>query len=253
MGIINLHTRILVLAPSTAIAVFAQAGANIQQTAAEFESHTVQQLQSLPSGADPSNLCGAVTDRLKADRLVTDRTILTCVEAYINAAGRPSGKDQFRAAGQFISEVTAHLQDRDLLRARLAARAASLAVSTADFARASAGFDDALKTLQPLHLRTDIEWMTTLVGLGQSLLSQNRQKEAEPYFLQALSYEWYTIVGYPDQMRALRDQYILAGRGLIATRRGNLQALEQIVFVPATEKDLRPELDKAIAEAKAGK
>jgi hypothetical protein len=54
-------------------------------------------------------------------------------------------------------------------------------------------------------------------------------------------------------MRALRDQYILAGRGLIATRRGNLQALEQIVFVPATEKDLRPELDKAIAEAKAGK
>lgn len=255
MGVMTLHIRILAFALAAGITALAQpGGSSIQQSAAEFETHTLQQLQALPAGADPANLCSAVIDRLKADHFVTDRTILNCVEAYINvAASRPAGRDQFRAAGQFISDVNARLQDRDLLRARLASRAASLAVRTADFPRASSEFDGALKTLDPLRLRTDIEWMTTLVGLGQSLLSQNRKMEAEPYFLRALSYQWYTVVGFPDQMRSLRDQYILAGHGLIAARRGNLQALEQIVFVPAAENELRPELDRAISDARAAK
>jgi hypothetical protein len=52
-------------------------------------------------------------------------------------------------------------------------------------------------------------------------------------------------------MQSLRDQYVAAGRGLIQARRGNLNALKEIVFVPATYEVLGPVLDEAVKEAQA--
>jgi hypothetical protein len=89
------------------------------------------------------------------------------------------------------------------------------------------------------------------VNLGESLLSVDRKKEAEVHFQQALSYPWYTILGHPAEMQNLRDQYVAAGRGLIQARRGNLKALKEIVFVPATYDVLGPVLDQAAKEAQA--
>jgi len=229
-----------------------------QMTAVEFERSIKQALKSSPN--DPSNTCRDVIERLKAERLVTDGTVMACVEASINADDKralsnraASAANHYASANQFITAVSALLVDRDLLRARLLARQGSLAVATADFSKASQAFEAAIKTVQPVRLDADFQWMTSLVSLGQSLLSQKRNKEAESYFLEALSYQWYTIVGFPSQMRMLRDQYIQAGRGLIACRRGNLKALQEIVFVPATEQELGPVLEKAIEEAKASK
>lgn len=89
------------------------------------------------------------------------------------------------------------------------------------------------------------------MNLGESLLSVDRKKEAEVHFQQALSYPWYTILGHPAEMQNLRDQYVAAGRGLIQARRGNLKALKEIVFVPATYDVLGPVLDQAAKEAQA--
>jgi len=100
------------------------------------------------------------------------------------------------------------------------------------------------------RLNGDLQRLTTLVKLGQALLSSNKKSDAEGYFLQALSYPWYTVTGYPEIQQQLREQYIMAGRGLISSRRGDLAALQQIVFVPSAMEELAAVLERAIQEAK---
>jgi hypothetical protein len=86
--------------------------------------------------------------------------------------------------------------------------------------------------------------------LGESLLAQGKSDEADRRFLEVLSYEWATILGHPQGMGVLRDRYIEGIRGLISCRRGNLKALQDIYFVPSVDPDVRPELNRAIEEAK---
>jgi hypothetical protein len=122
-------------------------------------------------------------------------------------------------------------------------------VHSASFRDAADSFQAALVAIEPLHLEVDLLRLTTLVNLGEALLSEGRKKEAEDQFLQALSYPWYAVVGHPEEMQKLRDQYVAAGRGLIDARRGDLKALNEIVFVPATYEVLGPVLEEAIKEA----
>ena len=189
---------------------------------------------------NPAAQCGTIADRLKTDRNVTDATMLRCVETV--AADRA-------AAEHYIDQLLPLLTGRDSLRAALLSRKASLALETGDFAKASAAFEAAWKAIEPVKLKTDLQRQKILVGLGQSLLSQKKNKEAEGYFLQAMSYPWFTVTQDPQTMQQLRDQYIQAARGLISSRRGDAAALREIFFVPAVEKDLKPLLDRAIQEA----
>jgi len=108
------------------------------------------------------------------------------------------------------------------------AREGSFWIGSGNFNEAAASFQSSLEILEPVHLEVDLLRLSTLVEAGESLLSLRRKSEAEAYFQEALRYSWYTVGGHPTEMQALRDQYISAGRGLIETRRGNLEALRQI-------------------------
>jgi hypothetical protein len=204
------------------------------------------------SGSDASNsrqntavgLCQGIFDDLRSGRYVKDEAILRCVEAFVNSGDSKS-------AIRFIRDLQPLLSDRPKLRAQMLTREGSIWISSGNFKEAAASFQSSLEIIEPVHLEVDLLRLSTLVEAGESLLSLCRKSEAEAYFLGALSYSWYTVVGHPTEMQRLRDQYIFAGRGLIESRRGNLEALKQIVFVPATSKDLGPVLDRAIEEAKA--
>jgi len=186
--------------------------------------------------------CQGIVDDLKSGRYVKDQAILRCVEAFFNSGGSAS-------AVRFIRDLQPLLSDRPKLRAQMLAREGSFWIGSGNFNEAAASFQSSLEILEPVHLEVDLLRLTTLVEAGESLLSLRRKSEAEAYFLEALSYPWYIVVGHPAEMQALRDQYISAGRGLIETRRGNLEALRQIFFVPATSQVLGPVLQKAIEEA----
>ena len=155
------------------------------------------------------------------------------------------------AAVNFVRELQPLLSDRPELKAQLLARAGSIQIGLAKFQDAADSFQASLAAIEPVHLEVDLLRLTTLVNLGESFLSLDRKKEAEGYFQEALSYPWYTILGHPAEMQGLRDQYVSAGRGLIQARRGNLEALKEIVFVPATQEVLGPLLDEAVKEAQA--
>ena len=57
-------------------------------------------------------------------------------------------------------------------------------------------------------MKVDLQWLSSLVQTGESLLSLGRKREAEAHFLQALSCPWYTAFAHPTEMQSLRDQYI---------------------------------------------
>jgi tetratricopeptide (TPR) repeat protein len=223
-----------------------------RMNAREFDAWTTVQVK----GSGVSSLCEAVLDRLRGERRTNDAAILRCIDgaaAKENGLG-PQANPANRYANtlKLIDDVLAATSGggNTLLRAKLWRRKASLEVQAGDFAAASEDFAAALKLADPARLEADIERMGILVDLGQSLLSTKRLSDAEQYFLQALSYSFYTVVNYPDEMQKLRDLYIRAGRGLIETRRHNLSALQQIVFVPSTMNELGPLLEKAVQEAK---
>jgi tetratricopeptide (TPR) repeat protein len=183
-------------------------------------------------------------NRIKAGTYVESRDVRYCVEVFLN-----SGDSS--AAVSFVRELQPLLSDRPELKAQLLAREGSIQIGLAKFQDAADSFQASLSSIEPVHLEVDLLRLTTLVNLGESLLSVDRKKEAEGYFQQALSYPWYTILGHPAEMQNLRDQYVAAGRGLIQARRGNLKALKEIVFVPATYEVLGPVLDEAVKEAQA--
>jgi hypothetical protein len=219
-------------------------------TAHEFEQWIFQRASI--RGVLPDAYCTAVIDRLKADQRVTDRALLRCVEAHIASAEATTSASRekgMQSALQFIDQIMSLLPDRIDLQGRLVARKASLAGAAGDHARAAQWYAQSLKVIEPVRLEADHQRLVALVNMGQSLLAVNRKADAESAFLLALSYPWYTIRGYPEEMQRLRDQYFAAGRGLIEARRGNLAALQQIVFVPSALDELGPILQTAIREA----
>lgn len=140
------------------------------------------------------------------------------------------------------------------LRARLLERKYSLAVAAGDVEITVKMFaESAAIARPPQSAERDVQRLGTLVKLGQSLLSLNRKAEAAKYFEQVLAYRWYTLVDHPGELRMAREHYVQAGRGLIESRRGDLAALAQIVFVPATYETLGPVLEKAMREARGAR
>ncbi|MDE3195422.1 MAG: tetratricopeptide repeat protein [Acidobacteriota bacterium] len=225
----------------------------LQMPALDFERTVFQAADQNRNEAPP--ICRAVIDRLKAGRAVSDRVILRCAEAHITAADRHASPGAPKArvyhdAEQYIQDVLGSLSDRDLVTSQLQARLGDLAVAAGDFRKAAALFQSSYDAIESLHLDVDVQRISTLVKLGQSYLSFGQKKDAERTFLEAMAYQWYTITGHPMELQQLRDQYLLAARGLITSRRGDLRALDEIVFVPATQNELGPVLQRAIDEAK---
>ena len=194
-----------------------------------------------------SDFCRIVVDRLKAQRRTSSSSIMKCVEREANSG--QIAANAVRRSSTYIDQILANCGDDNVLRAQLLRRKGSLLLQGNDFAGAATQFERALTYSNPARLEADWQYQSSLVSLGQALSSIGKKKEAESYFLQALSYPWYTITKDADELQRFRDVYVQAGRGLIDVRRNNLQELKSIVFVPASMNDLGPALDEAIRTA----
>ena len=105
------------------------------------------------------------------------------------------------------------------------------------------------RSLTDLKYQTDLKWVQNLVQMGYDFIYLNRNAEAEPFFLDVLSYP-YTLVEDVDMFHQFRELYIEAGKGLIQVRKGNAEALQEIYFIPAMQSILGPIKEEALEKAK---
>ena len=148
-----------------------------------------------------------------------------------------------------LKQLDERLGDRVLLRSKLRIRAGILARNAGDLERAAKEYEQSLALLTPLRNETDMRRMETLVSLGDTYFQSGDKRRAEVMYLEAMGYAWVAIQDDPEAQHYLRDRYIEAGRGLIESRRGDKEALSNISFYPATQRELGPALEAALKEA----
>lgn len=137
---------------------------------------------------------------------------------------------------------------KPMLRAVLYLIRAELAHEQGHLQPAAEAFAEAVDELHALHLDIDHKRIYAMLHFGLTLLAQGNKRDAEKLFLDVLSYPWFLVME-SDVQALLRDYYVKAALGLIECRRGDLAALEEIFFVPATHDELLPYLQRAIEEA----
>ena len=196
-------------------------------------------------------------NRLRAGQYVTDDTVITVVsasEAADTILTPPGSAAHVQLTNTFrlIDIVLGFTYGRPSLAAKLHQHKAELYSNANDLASAIREYAAAESLLTPLHVAVDRERINSLVQEADELYLSGKPQQAEPLYLEALSYEWYKVADSESQ-HLLKDLYLQAGRGLILCRRGNLVALKEIYFVPSTRDELGPDLQQAIKEAEGTK
>lgn len=226
--------------------------------AAEFDTWIrSERTNAQQTGKSPSVLSNALLERLNSDLNTWDNSITAVVYAWrqfeakqIQESG--SAKDLQAAKGSatmdLIDQLLPVITGRSLLQARLQSVKANLLLEYNGLEEAEKAFFAAVENLTGLQLEVDLNRIYNMTIRGQVLLRLDQKQEAEKLFLDVLSYPWY-LVRETDVQISLREYYITAAIGLIECRRGDLPALKNIFFVPATEYELKPILDEAIREA----
>lgn len=207
----------------------------------------------------PEPLSGALLERLQKDLNTWDSSVTAVVYAWRQfEAKQVQGSGMEKEPSLAAASKTMHLidallplvNDRSLLQARLQSIKANLLLEYNALEEAEKIFFSAIDHLTGLQLDVDLNRMYNMTIRGQVLLRLGQKQEAERIFLDVLSYPWY-LVRETDVQISLREYYISSAIGLIECRRGDLPALKNIFFVPATEYELKPILDEAIREASA--
>lgn len=204
----------------------------------------------------PSDVEAALLKQLQSGRYVTDESVVAVVNAW-SAYESPSptaaskilsAEQQFPNTLRLIKAVHLFTYGRPFLKASLHQIQASLLRICGDSAVAAKELQVSLDVLTPFHLMVDQSRMNSLVEEGETLYVSGAKEQAQVFFLEALSYDWYKVED-PEALQTLKDLYVRAGRGLIDCRRQNLKALQEIVFVPAASDELGAYLAKAIQDA----
>lgn len=221
-----------------------------------FERWIMERQQELESDQAPG-FCGKLIERFDQDRRVTSTAVLTCVNAYrayeenILASKPPtaSAANAYALTHQFIQQVLKRIEDRPFLMAQVLSIQGMIHNTGDSLENAIQSWTRSAELLNQHRMEVDKERISTLNHLADALHAAGESRKAEEHYLEVLSYPWYTLVQNPEAVQFFRSQYIRAGYGLIDTRRGNLDALREIQFVPATQHELNPYLKNAIREA----
>ena len=247
------------------VAISADRDRVLEMKAVDFEKLVVPAVASSRHATDAPLICRGVLDRLKAEKFVSDRTVLLCAQANVNAAeNRRAGAPARAAAEGFIGDVVSLLVDRQYLRAQLLAQRAMMEFHFDDRAASLQAYKEELEVLESFHLGVELERQTTLIRLGRLMLAQRTgadpvhsspgdvslTKAAEAYFLSAQNYPFYSVKD-PESSQVFKQRYGEAVRGEIDCHRGDLKGLQDIRFYPAVEPEVRPLLDYYIKEAKS--
>ncbi len=224
---------------------------NQEMKAGEFHQWVLQaKLQCEKEHIKPLLLKEKILERLADDKYTLDSTILMVAHALNDFESRINRNDQkqFAETIGYIDHVQLLLSDRILLKAQLLMLRSEIMVLQSHRESAMEDLSKTNSLLHPLHLEIDKRRIRSMLELAGLFLQSNNKIKAEKLYLDILSYPW-TLIEEPEYFHALRDYYIQAGKGLIECRRGNLEALKNIFFVPAVNEILQPILKKAISEA----
>jgi tetratricopeptide (TPR) repeat protein len=221
--------------------------------ATEFDRLIRETRDALEAGNEaPESLEALLLARLQEEKMVDDGTVLEVVYAwrqYESAPERRQGAPHFPHTVKLIETLLPTAGHQPMLHAQLAAIHGDILHGAGELQEAAAAYGEAVDDLHRLHLEVDVKRIYAMATLGQLLLAQGNRRDAEKLFLDVLSYPWYLVMEAEVQA-LLRHDYVSAGLGLIECRRGDLAALREIFFVPATQSELLPPLQQAIAEAR---
>ncbi|MHC4953278.1 MAG: hypothetical protein ACYTGZ_05260 [Planctomycetota bacterium] len=209
----------------------------------------------------PTEIESALLARLDNGQIVPDRAVMDLAGAWTRHESEQENGDSESASAEarypqtmrVLKELDERLGDNALLRSKLRIRAGILARNAGDLERAGQEYEQSLALLTPLRNQVDMRRMETLVSLAGTYYQLGEKRRAEALYLEAMSYVWPAVQDDPEAQHYLRDRYVEAGRGLIECRRGDLRALENITFYPATQRELGPALKAALKEARETK
>jgi len=231
---------------------------SVAQSPEEF-AHWVSETRTLLAGRHeaPTEIERVLVARLDDGLRVTDGGVMDLAGAWTRfeseereGGGESPGADaRYPDTMRVLKALDERLGERKLLRAKLRIRAGILSANAGDHDRAAAEYEHALALLTPLRNQVDMRRMEALVSLGGTYYQLGDLRRAEVMFLEAMSYAWVAIQDDPEAQHYLRDRYVEAGLGLIECRRGDREALSNIVFYPATTRQLGPALEAALKEA----
>lgn len=188
----------------------------------------------------------SLLDRFHEDLFTNDESVMEVVNASNYAEGKQNPKCP--STLQLVDQLLELSAERPMLRVSLLKKKAYLLGLSGNSGDATATRLAAMEILEKLHLEIDRQRMENMVQVGSSYLQGGQLKDAETMFLDVMSYPWH-LVSDSASFAFLRERYIEAAKGLILCRKGNLESLKNIYFVPATNSILKPILDKAIFDA----
>ncbi len=198
----------------------------------------------------PVALSDALMQRIKSGRVVSSASVTTVVDTWseYERHNALTGKVVFPATKKLIDDIVVYVDDKAMV-AQLYLKKARLAGLEGNDSDAAVYYERSFKSFDSIHISIDRNRLESLVGMANALHATGQTKQAEPLYLEALSYPWWQIEGNAEALQEMRALYIQAGRNLIDIRRNDLQGLKNIVFIPAVREDLAPYLQQRIEEA----
>jgi hypothetical protein len=221
-------------------------------TAKEFDDKIKQMRAEVAAqNIAPLSLEEMLLERLRADMHAHEGTILEVVYAWRNYESASDWREAeipYPQTRRLIDLLLPYTEQRPMLRATLSSINGEIFHESGQIDSAVDAYVNAVDDLHEMHLDVDGKRIYSMMTLGHLLLLQGNMPGAETLFLDVLSYPWY-LVNEAELQSLLREYYLKAGQGLIQCRRGDLAALKEIFFVPATQAELLPLLRRAIEEA----
>jgi hypothetical protein len=200
---------------------------------------------------DPGYIGNATIDRLKKQKETLEQTVIYTVNACINFEFSSNGNKLpvlFTDSIKTISNIIPLLVEKESLKAKLLIKKAELLVQEGLLDKAVKTCEETLEILNNQHYSIDMQRINCMLLTAGLWFSEGNKQQCEKYCLDILSYPWY-LVSEAVAFQQLREYYLEAAKKLIECRRGDLQQLRNIFFVPAVNDILKPFLSAAIEEA----
>lgn len=224
---------------------------HMDTSALEFHQYVLGQKQAArESGRFPQELIRNLEARMSAHRATFDASKLEVVRTLRYQEDVPGGK--FVETQRIIRLLIDQDGATPWLKAQLNSIQAAISEGQENRPFAAQLRGEVVDSLTELKNEVDLLWIQNQVQAGYNHLYLDQEAEAEPYFLDVLSFP-FTLVEDVDYFRSFRELYIEAGKGLIDCRKNDLAALNDIFFIPAMDEELQPHLKKAKELAAKGK
>lgn len=198
-----------------------------------------------------SVLSSRLLTRLSIGLFVSEDAIFKSIE--IIAANEFKENDKYPKTVYFIDTILNLVYKREGLRNKLLRKKALFLVNSKspekeEYDRAIVAYKKMISSEDSLNLVQDLTLMEANLEIANLLSTKKREKEkALEHYRLVLQYPFYLITE-PDAFSKARSAYIRAGRATVQLNRGNLKALQDLYFVPATTSELYPLLRSYIEE-----